>query len=118
MNNQQYIKWLINKETDLVSSQNLAQLEIIHLLAGHQNKLQSLLFEANEFKIDNPEVPFFVGIVIADDATVENIDISIEAFDNFEIILFNNPSLNSISKTLKKYAPIAKISIITNCLEK
>ena len=111
MKNKRYIQCLLDKSTDLISSQNLAQLKIIDVV-GEENNTDKLFDRAREFRQNNPNNPFFVEIAVPDGSTVENVEDIIDKFVDYEFILFNNPSVEFQIKVLKKYAPWAKISYL------
>jgi hypothetical protein len=111
MKNKEYIQCLLDKSTDLISSQNLAQLKIIDVI-GDENNIEKLFNRARECQKNNPNNPFFVGIVVPDGTTVENVEGIIDKFEDYEFILFNNPSIEFQINVLKKYAPWAKISYL------
>jgi hypothetical protein len=109
--NQQYIQYLLKGETDLISSQNLAQLELVDVITGSDKSLQQLIFSGEKFRQDNPESSFYSGVVISPDSSTQEVENIIEALERFEFILFNVSDTGAQIDILKKYAPMAKICL-------
>lgn len=114
--NNKDLGFLINKETDLISSKNLAQLKNITIFSGSFNPLHdghTAIIELAK-KITGGEVFLELTVNNVDKGSIDFIDLEdrITGFGKEEFILTNAATVKEKIDIIRKYAPIAEITAI------
>ena len=112
MDNSKIIGYLLKKETDLVSSINLAPLQEINVFCQNSLLLDNLILMAELHCFKKQNQPFFLSISLINNETLQEVENVIDKMKDFEFILFNTDIQEEKTKILKKYAPMSKITYL------
>ncbi len=108
--------YLINNETDVISSDNLGPLKNIAVYAGSFAPLHEshLSIKSNAEKILNQEVFFELSTHNKDKGFIDYIEVEdrLKQFNKYEFILTNLPKFTEKFTSISKYAPTAKITFV------
>ena len=108
--------YLINDETDLISSQNLAQKQKLVVFSGSFNPLhdghKTVVNLAKE--ITGDEVFLELSVKNTDKGLINFIELEdrISGLKDYEFILTNCPTMVKKVEAIKKYAPLAEITLV------
>jgi len=116
LENDKSIGYILNEESDLTSTQNLAQLKQIAVYAGSFSSLHdghtSIYNHAKE--ILGQEVYFELSTHNKDKGFIDYIEVEdrLKQLDKHEFILTNRPKFTEKFSTIFKYAPMSQITFV------
>jgi nicotinic acid mononucleotide adenylyltransferase/nicotinamide mononucleotide (NMN) deamidase PncC len=114
--NDKNLGYLINNETDLISSENLAPLKKLVVFSGSFNPIhdghKAMIKMAQEITGEKPYLELTVNN--ADKGFLDYIELEdrIKNLDDYEFILTNAPTMKAKVEAIKKYAPMAEIIFV------
>jgi len=107
--NTKSINYLLNAETDLISSSNLAplkEIKIINLLSNNFNYINTEIFDREKDFIEFSIIEEGISL------TFDQINNRIGLLETFNFIITRTEGLDEKIKIIKKYAPMAQVIIL------